>query len=249
MVAERVRGGLPPLIAGDFDVAVDEHVLPGHEHVVEHHVAVGFVEAARQRIVERVVGAERERPARIELEARRVDRHREAVGVVLVARLQRMDAAQMQPVGQHAAGGKLLRARDHDAVVALLDHAGVERRIALLVRRLAAVDLRRHDRVADVEMLVAHAARRTRRRCRRISVRPWRTPPAPRHSRRRSPRHGPACGPSGRRSPPPIFPRTAAAGADRHGSSGSGRRAAPAPPVLGEVNVISSRFSGAAAMS
>ena len=183
MVAERVRGGLPPLVAGDFEVAVDEHVLPRHEDVVEHHVAVGLVEPARQRIVERVVGAERERPARIELEARRVDRHREAVGVVLVARLQRMNAAQVQPVGQHAAGGKLLRARDHDAVVALLHHAGVERRIALLVRRLAAVDLRRHDRVADVEMLVAHASRRTRRRCRRTSARPWRTPPARRHSR------------------------------------------------------------------
>ena len=67
-----------------------------------------------------------------------------------------MDAAQVNPVRQHAAGRDLLRACDHDAVVALLDHAGVERRIALLVRGLAAIDLRRHDRVADVEMLVAH---------------------------------------------------------------------------------------------
>ena len=62
----------------------------------------------------------------------------------------------MNPVGQHAAGRELLRAGDHDAVVALLHHAGVERRIALLVRGLAAVDLRRHDRVAEVEMVVAH---------------------------------------------------------------------------------------------
>ena len=99
---------------------------------------------------------QRERPARDELDARRVDRDGDAVGVVLVARLQRMDAAQVDPVGEHAAGRDLLRARDDDAVVALLHHAGVERRIALLVRGLAAVDLRRHDRIAEVEMLVAH---------------------------------------------------------------------------------------------
>ena len=148
VVAVEVRGRLPPLVARDFDVAVDEHVLPRHEHVVEHDVAVGLVEAARQRIVERIGGAERERPARIELDARRVDRDRDAVGVVLVARLQRMDAAQMDVVGDRAGGGQLLRAGDDDAVVALLDHAGIKRRIALLVRGLAAVDLRRHDRVA-----------------------------------------------------------------------------------------------------
>ena len=54
----------------------------------------------------------------------------------------------MDEIGDGARGGKLLRAGDDDAVVALLDHPGIEGRIALLVRRLAAVDLRRHDGVA-----------------------------------------------------------------------------------------------------
>ena len=63
----------------------------------------------------------------------------------------------MDPVRQHAAGCDLLRACDHDAVVALLHHAGIERGIALLVRRFRAVDLRRDDGVAEIEVLVAHA--------------------------------------------------------------------------------------------
>ncbi len=62
----------------------------------------------------------------------------------------------MDEIGDRAAGGELLRAGNDDAVVALLDHAGVERRIALLVRRLAAVDLRRDDGVGGVEVVVAH---------------------------------------------------------------------------------------------
>jgi hypothetical protein len=40
----------------------------------------------------------------------------------------------MDVVGNGAAGGELLRAFDDDAVVALLDHAGIERRVALLMR-------------------------------------------------------------------------------------------------------------------
>ena len=128
----------------------------GHEHVVEHDVAVGLVEPARQRIVEGIVGVQRKRPPRDERHPRRIDRDRNAIGVVFVAGLQRMDAAQVDPVRQHAAGRDLLRAGDHDAVVALLDDAGIERRIALLVRRLGAVDLRRHDGVAGVDVVVAH---------------------------------------------------------------------------------------------
>src|SRR5262245_14245189 len=66
-----------------------------------------------------------------------------------------MDAAQMDDVRDRAAGGELLRARDDNAVIALLDHAGIERRVALLVRGLAAVDLRRDDGVGGVEVIVA----------------------------------------------------------------------------------------------
>ncbi len=67
-----------------------------------------------------------------------------------------MDAAQVDEIGDGSAGRELLRARDDDAVVALLHHPGIERRVALLVRGLAAVDLGRNDRVGDVEVMVAH---------------------------------------------------------------------------------------------
>src|SRR6516162_2476645 len=62
----------------------------------------------------------------------------------------------MQVIREHAAGGELLCAFDDDTVVALLDHAGVKRRVALLMRRLGPVDLRRHDRVSAVNVVVAH---------------------------------------------------------------------------------------------
>ena len=67
-------------------VAVDEHVLPGHEHVVEDDGGVDLVEARRERVV---VDAGRERrvgPARVEAQPLRVHRHDERDRVVLVAR-------------------------------------------------------------------------------------------------------------------------------------------------------------------
>ena len=46
-------------------------------------------------------------------------------------------------------------AADHDAGVGLLHDAGVQERLGMLVRGRGAVDLRRHDGVGDVEILVA----------------------------------------------------------------------------------------------
>ena len=134
----------------------------------------------------------------------------------------------MDEVGDRAAGGELLGAGDHDAVVALLDHAGIERRDrsacarACCGRSAAGRSHRRHRGGCRA------CARRTRPRCRRTSGRPPPARPASPHSRRRSRRRGRACVPSGRTSPPPRSPRTAAARADRRGCAGSGRRAAPA---------------------
>src|SRR5438094_7249511 len=107
MIAEKMRRRLAPLVARELDIAVNENPLPWHEHIVENHVAVGFVEPARQRIIEGAAGA-RERPPRIELQSVAVDRNGEAIGVVLVARRERLDAAQMQVIRQDAAGGELL---------------------------------------------------------------------------------------------------------------------------------------------
>jgi hypothetical protein len=83
------------------------------------------------------------------------DRKCNAERVVLVARLQRVNAAQMQIIGEHRARRQLLTTRDVNAGIGFLDHACVERRISLFVRRLAAVDLRRNDRVSDITVIVA----------------------------------------------------------------------------------------------
>jgi len=65
-----------------------------------------------------------------------------------------MDAAQLQVIGIDASGRELLRALYYDSVVALFHHARITRGIALLVRGLAAVDLRRHDRIGGIDVVV-----------------------------------------------------------------------------------------------
>src|SRR5690606_14322362 len=47
-------------------------------------------------------------------------------------------------------------ALDDDAVRALLVHPGVQMRVFLLVRGLTAVDLRRNDGVAAIQLVVPH---------------------------------------------------------------------------------------------
>src|SRR5499427_10997742 len=114
MVAEQMRRRLAPLIARQLDVAVDENALPGHEYIVEDHITVGFVEPARQRVIESAAGA-RERTARIEPQPFAIERNGKAIGVILVARLQRLNAAQVKVIRQHAGSGKLLCALDDNA--------------------------------------------------------------------------------------------------------------------------------------
>ena len=80
MIAEQVRWRFAPLIARQFDIAVDEDPLPGHKHVVENDIAVRLIEPARQRIIEYAAGAGK-RAARIELEPFAIDRHGEAIGM------------------------------------------------------------------------------------------------------------------------------------------------------------------------
>src|SRR6516164_10804993 len=156
MIAIGMRRRLVPLIARELQISIDEHVLLWQKYIIEHDIVVGFVETARQRIVEGIVSAQRERPAWNELDARRVDRDGEAIGVVLVSWLQWVNAAQMNPVRKSAASRNLLCTGDDDAIVALFDYARAEGRIALFVRRFAAVDLRRHDRVAEIEVVVTN---------------------------------------------------------------------------------------------
>src|SRR5262249_56220418 len=77
MIAEKVRGRFAPLVAREFDIAVDENPLPRYEYIVENHVTVGLVEPARQRLIEAAAGA-REWAARVEFQPVAVDRDGEA---------------------------------------------------------------------------------------------------------------------------------------------------------------------------
>ncbi len=125
-VAEHVRWGLKELVAGQLDVAIDEDPLPWHEDVVEDGQRVALVEAARQR---GVVGAGLGRgvwSARVELQPRCADWHREGQRVVFVARLLRDHAADEQLVGQNGAGAELLRAAQDDTAVLFGDHADLD---------------------------------------------------------------------------------------------------------------------------
>src|SRR5262245_56681368 len=62
----------------------------------------------------------------------------------------------MNPVRKNAPSGNLLRPGDNDAVATLFDHTRVEGRVALLVCGFAAIDLRRHDRVAEIDVVVTY---------------------------------------------------------------------------------------------
>jgi hypothetical protein len=46
-VHQRVRRRLVPLGVDEVDVVVDEDVLPGHEHVAQHHQGVDLIEPRR----------------------------------------------------------------------------------------------------------------------------------------------------------------------------------------------------------
>ena len=90
-----------------LDVAVDEDVLPGHQHLVDDEHRVVLVEPARQRIVERTAHHRRGHlvgRAADELHARRVGRHHEHGREILV--LQRDEPVMRDEgvVGQHRSG-------------------------------------------------------------------------------------------------------------------------------------------------
>ncbi len=154
-VRGHMGGRLVELGGHQLHVPVDEDLLPGHEHVVEHDGGVDLVEARGERVV---VDARRERrvgPARQEPEALRIHRHHERDGVVHVPGSERGDVAHVEPVGHGHRRGDRVRAADHDARVRLLQDARVEKRLRMLVGRRGAVDLGRDDRIGQVQVLVA----------------------------------------------------------------------------------------------
>ena len=132
------------------DVAVAEHVLPGHQHLVQDEHRVVLVDAGGQRIVERAAHRGRGhlvgRPAD-QLHARRAGRDHEDRGEVLVADRDQAVMRDEGVVGQRRAGRHHLGAGHDDAGVGLLLHVAVD--VADLLRRAVAVDRRMDDGVID----------------------------------------------------------------------------------------------------
>ena len=146
----RQEAGAREEVVGLLDVAVDEDVLPGHQHLVHDEDGVVLVEPARERIVERAAHRGRRHlvgGAADELHARRVGRDHEDDGEVLVLQRDQPVMGDEGVVGQHRAGGHHLGARDDDAGIGLLLDVAAD--VADLVRRPVAIDRRMDDGVID----------------------------------------------------------------------------------------------------
>ena len=156
-----VRGGVRwrvvELGVDQVDVPVDEDVFPGHEDVVEDDRRVDLVESGRQRIVEHARGQRRERAPRVEAQPVRVHRHHERDRIGLVTGHERRDVGDEEPVGHRRRGRDRVRAADHDPGRGLAHDSRMQERLRMAMGGSRPVDLRRHDRVRHVEVLVARA--------------------------------------------------------------------------------------------
>ncbi len=146
----RQEAGARKEIIGLLDVAIDEDVLPGHQHLVHDEHGVVLVDPARQRIVEGRTHHRRlhfVRRAADELHARRIGRHHEDGGEFLVLHRDQAVMRDEGVIGQHRAGRHHLGARDDDALVGFLFDVTAD--VADFVRRLVAIDRRMDDGVID----------------------------------------------------------------------------------------------------
>ena len=163
-----MAGRVVELRAAHVGVAVDEHALPRHLHVVEIDQRVVLVEARRDRIVEhrhrgRLVGL-----ARQHAQAFGVHRQRAGEGEVLLAGLQRLQVGDEHLVRHDRTGAEHLGAADGDAAGVLVDDAR-DQVLGLLAPVLAALGLRIDDHVGE-EVVVAA------RLLEIIRAAPWRAP-------------------------------------------------------------------------
>ena len=138
---------------GLLDIAKDEDVLPGDEHLVHDEDRVVLVEAARQRIVERAAehgGALFVRDAADEFGALGVGRNDEDEGEIPVLDRQQPDMRDKGEMGQRRAGGDDLGAGDVDPGIGLAGHMRIDvSRAARRTRSHVAVDRRVDERMVD----------------------------------------------------------------------------------------------------
>ena len=137
-------------VVGLLHVAVAEHVLPGHQHLVHDEDRVVLVDAGGQRVVEgaahhgrgHLVG----RPAD-QLHAGRAGRDHEDGGKALVADGDQAVVGHERVVGERRARRHHLGAGHDDAGVGLLLHVAVD--VADLLGRAVAIDGGMDDGVVD----------------------------------------------------------------------------------------------------
>ena len=135
-----------------LDVAVDEHVLPGDERVVEHEDGVVLVEARGQRIIPRRAGrggGEFVGLPADQLDAGRVHRRDEHHHHARIVDLLAHVLAEEIVVGQRRIGGDHFGAGDVDPGVGFLLNGDVD--VFDLFDRLVAVDRRIDQRVVEIE--------------------------------------------------------------------------------------------------
>ncbi len=129
-------------------VPVDEHVLPGHEHVVHDEHRVVLIETARERLIERarhhcrchLVGR-----AAKEFDALRVGREHEDQSELLVLQRNESVVSNEREVREHRTRRDHFRARDDEPAVRLLLHVHAD--VRDLIWRLVPVHGRMNDRV------------------------------------------------------------------------------------------------------
>ncbi|ODU87195.1 MAG: hypothetical protein ABT00_08390 [Bordetella sp. SCN 68-11] len=142
---------------GQLHILVDEHPVPGHQHVVEHQQGIGLLEAAGQRMLVVILDQSllERRPGDL-AQARRRQRQRERDRVAFVARLEHGQAVDQHLVGDRPHGRQHAGAPHDQAFVGFADHAQVEVGLGLLVRGLGPVVLRCDERVRQEQVVVAH---------------------------------------------------------------------------------------------
>lgn len=104
------------------DIAISEHPLPRHMHILEPHNRVVFVEMIGQRVIAPVASTRLVRFPRHQADAFRRQRHGKRRGKALFARGQRCDGADDQLIGHDRTGAEHLGPAHCDTAVVLLDH-------------------------------------------------------------------------------------------------------------------------------
>ena len=146
----RQEAGAREEVVGLVEIAIDEDVLPGDEHLVHDEHSVVLVETRGERIVE---GAAHHRRRHLvggaadELHSRRIGRQHEDDGEILVLDRDQPVMGDEGIVGEHRSGGDHLGAGDDEPGVGLLFHMGAD--VGHLVGRPVAVDRRVDDGVVD----------------------------------------------------------------------------------------------------